>query len=68
MSIERFYGSAGPSFTPTCDSCYEQLPCEMSFQDAVNAKRRAGWKSRNTDGEWEDICPECQEEERRAGQ
>ena len=63
-SIERFYNF----YTPICDCCEKELPAEESFQDAVDAKRRAGWKSRKDDrGQWEDICPDCLREER-AGQ
>ena len=61
MSIElfRFF------FTPVCDFCEAQLPAEESFQAAVDAKRRAGWKARKDEhGDWEDICPECQKAER----
>ena len=36
-----------------------------TFQDAVDFKnnegRRLGWKSQKRNGEWEDVCPECQE-------
>lgn len=61
MSIERF----GNIYTPTCDRCGAELPGEFDFYDAVNAKKREGWKSRKTNGEWEDICPDCQESEER---
>jgi len=61
MSIEKF----GGIYTPTCDLCGEELPAEFDFYDAVNAKKDAGWKSRKTDGDWEDVCTECQEKERR---
>ena len=57
MSIERFDGL----YTPTCDICGEELPDEFNFYDAVQAKTDAGWKSRKVNGEWEDICAECQE-------
>ena len=58
MSIERF----GGLYTPTCDICGEELPGEDDFYDAVNAKKRAGWISKKENGEWVDICPECQRE------
>ncbi len=60
MSIERFRDQ----FTPVCDLCEARLPGEFSFHDAVQAKKDAGWISRKVDGEWEDVCPDCQREER----
>jgi hypothetical protein len=58
MSIEKFANT----FTPTCDICGEELPEEFDFYDAVDAKKRAGWKSqKDENGEWEDVCPACQE-------
>ena len=59
MSIERFHDQ----FTPICDLCGTRLPGEFSFMDAVEAKKDAGWKSRKIDGEWEDVCTDCQFEE-----
>ena len=60
MSIDRYRNFD----TPVCDYCEAQLPAEESFQDAVDAKRRAGWKCRKDErGEWEDICPDCQREQ-----
>lgn len=56
MSIDNFQGM----YTPTCDICHAELPAEFDFYDAVNAKKREGWKSRKVDGQWEDICPDCQ--------
>ncbi|MDR0905795.1 MAG: hypothetical protein LBN00_06440 [Oscillospiraceae bacterium] len=59
MSIEKF----GGIFTPTCDICGEELDGGFDFYDAVQAKKTAGWKSRKTNGEWEDVCVTCQEDE-----
>lgn len=56
MSIE----SNGGIHTPICDLCGEELPSEFDFYDAVDAKKREGWKSMKVDGEWQDICCECQ--------
>lgn len=60
MSIERFYGQ----YTPVCDYCDKTLPGERSYADAIRAKREAGWESRKVDGEWLDICTDCQFEEK----
>lgn len=58
MSIER----DGAFLNPTCDVCGDTLPGEFEFQDAVNAKKDAGWKSqKQPDGTWMDLCPECQD-------
>jgi hypothetical protein len=60
MSIEKFYRQ----FTPVCDCCGERIAGADSFDEAVRMKREAGWKSRKVDGEWEDICTDCQFEEK----
>ena len=60
MSIEKI----GSSYTTTCDICGYELPDEFDFLDAVNAKRAEGWKSRKVDGEWQDVCCNCQEDGR----
>ena len=57
MSIERFAGF----YTPTCDICGEELQAEFDFYDAVQAKKDAGWKSQKHNGEWQDVCTDCQE-------
>ncbi len=60
MSIERAYSY----YSAVCDRCGNRLPGEETFMDAVRSKKRNGWKSRKLDaGEWEDICPDCQDEE-----
>ena len=56
MSIERF----GGIYTPTCDICGRELDGEFDFRDAVAAKKREDWKSRKVDGEWQDVCDDCQ--------
>jgi hypothetical protein len=58
MTIER----DGDFYTLTCDVCGETAS-EMFFEfaDAVDFKKREGWKSQKHWGEWEDVCPECQE-------
>lgn len=56
MSIEREYGR----YIPACDGCGAALETEDNFQDAVDAKRNAGWRSRKYGDEWTDLCPVCQ--------
>ena len=57
MSIEKEYGK----FVPVCDRCGNELMPEDTWQDAVDAKKDAGWRSVKDKGEWVDVCPECQE-------
>jgi hypothetical protein len=52
-------------YIAACDRCGSILPSEYDFYDSVKAKKDAGWKSRkDRDGEWEDVCTDCQEQER----
>ncbi len=45
-----------------CDVCGEKADEPFSeFDDAVEYKKENGWKSQKYRGEWEDVCPECQE-------
>lgn len=58
MSIER----EGKSYTLYCDICSESISGFFGFQEAIDWKQKEGWKAQIVrDGEWEDICPECQE-------
>jgi len=60
MSIEHYYRQ----YTVVCDCCGARLPGEENFYDAVRAKREAGWESRKVNEEWEDICADCEFEEK----
>ena len=45
-----------------CDICGE--PVDREFDDfyyAIVYKKENDWKSQKYKGEWEDVCPECQE-------
>lgn len=55
MSIERYDNC----YTPTCDECGDTLPEEWDFNDAVDAKKAAGWKSVKDSFGWCDLCPAC---------
>ena len=47
-----------------CDVCGEEIDETFDdFYDAVQHKKDNGWKSQKVNGEWEDVCPECQESE-----
>lgn len=58
--IEKGWIGHTRTFTPTCDLCGEQLWTEYSWDDAIEAKKAAGWKSKCIDGSWMDICTDCQ--------
>lgn len=46
----------------TCDICGEQADEPFfEFDHAVDYKKENGWKSQKHRGEWEDVCPDCQE-------
>jgi hypothetical protein len=51
-------------FNLVCDICGEKaLKVFFEFNEAVNYKKHNDWKSQKYRGEWEDVCPNCQEEE-----
>lgn len=58
MSIERRTHYA---WFCICDECDAEISGGNSFRDAVDARRKAGWKSKQEpSGEWIDLCPDCQ--------
>ena len=45
-----------------CDICGGEAPDDFfDFYEAVEYKKKKGWKSQKRQGEWEDVCPDCQE-------
>ena len=60
MSIEREHDRS----VLYCDGykCKARIVCD-EFNDAVDYKKSNGWRSRKVDGEWVDLCPDCQREE-----
>ena len=54
--IERDYNL----YILVCDICGEEKTFD-SFEEAVEAKKKEGWKSKKESGQWLDICPECKE-------
>lgn len=58
--IQKFDGL----FFLTCDVCQgEADETFFEFSEAVQYKKDNGWQSRKRNGEWEDVCPDCQDEE-----
>ncbi len=57
--ISKEYGI----YTLICDVCGGGTDAEFdSFQTVIDGKKEIGWKSSKIDGQWADVCPECQEE------
>ena len=62
MSIVQAKGEKWDvEFTAVCDVCGDTLPSEEEFKLAVDAKKRHGWRSQLTGGEWQDLCTKCKE-------
>lgn len=57
MAIEQEYNN----YIPVCDGCLETLSKCMSFQDALDVLKDAGWKNIKVNGIWQCRCPNCQE-------
>ena len=64
MSIVKDRDGRKTVYIATCDLCGAELPPESLWIETVEAKKANGWRSRKIDGEWEDICPDCQSERR----
>lgn len=48
-------------FNLICDICGRLEYAIPTVSDAVDFKCDNDWKSEKYEGEWQDICPECQE-------
>lgn len=58
MSIDKDSGM----YSLTCDICGEIADEEFfEFGEAVDYKKENGWKSQKRNGQWEDVCPDCQD-------
>ena len=57
MSIEKNYGM----YQLVCDICCEPAQGEFgNFSDAVEYKKKNGWRSVHNGLDWRDDCPDCQ--------
>lgn len=57
-------GKEGGLFYIRCDVCGERTDeLFYDFNEVAEYKRENGWKSRRVNGQWEEICPDCVEEE-----
>lgn len=61
--IEKIMSKPG-IYSLMCDICCDEFKQETfsTFSEAVEFKKNNGWKSKKIDGEWQDICPDCQKE------
>jgi hypothetical protein len=58
--IDKHFGE----YVLVCDICEEEAGERWeTFQDAVEGKKKLGWKSQNAGNGWEDVCPSCQKKE-----
>lgn len=55
--IDRVYNE----FRLVCDVCGNEETGFNYFDEAVEARKELGWISRRINGEYQDICPDCQE-------
>lgn len=56
-----------PDIILVCDICWSYVDeTFLDFHEAVEYKKKNGWKSQKRNGEWEDVCPDCQEAELKA--
>lgn len=64
--LDMFYECGQKMFVPLCDRCGDMLPPEFDFDDAIEAIRAAGWRTRKDPltGDWMHYCPECAREMR----
>lgn len=64
MAIERNRWGFNGEITFECDDCGEEIHTgEEDFQTALKVMKAEGWKSVNTNGEWHNLCPVCDDEE-----
>lgn len=61
MAIEKRYEGKEQYYTLVCDRCGDEVGYFDDFQEAVDEKRRYGFRSFNIDGIWEDVCADCQD-------
>ena len=59
MSIDK----EGNVYVLRCDICGERALQDFDEPfDAAKYVKYGDWKAEKRDGEWGDVCPECQEE------
>lgn len=54
--IEKEYGK----YNLECDICGRYIPKFDTFQDALDYAQDMGWTKKKENGEWINICEDCQ--------
>lgn len=63
MSIERNRFGFDDEISFECDVCGNELHTETANFDSAREKlRNEGWQTRKRRGDWEHICPGCQDD------
>lgn len=44
-----------------CDCCGREVKYFNDFMEAVQYKKDNNWQSKKFDGQWTDMCPDCQD-------
>ena len=53
----------GGTFCYACNTCGEVLDTgELSFHEAINRMKEAGWAAYKPGSEWQHTCPGCKKE------
>lgn len=60
MAIEKRYEGRYQYYTLVCDHCGNEAGHFDDFYEAVDEKKNYGFRSVNQNGEWVDICEDCQ--------
>jgi hypothetical protein len=50
------------AYEVSCDKCstgYEEVEAE-DWHDALRQIKEMGWKNNKINGEWRQVCPDCQ--------
>ena len=56
--IEKEYGH----YIVACDVCTNEMDATFdTWDEAKDGMKSEGYKRLNIDGNWVDVCPECQE-------
>lgn len=60
MAIQKRYEGRYSYYALVCDHCGDEAGHFDDFYEAVDEKKNYGFRSVNQNGEWSDLCPDCQ--------
>ena len=60
MSIEKEWEGRTRVYIPTCDICGEQLQPQYEWDDVFEVMKDSGWNAKKINGEWINLCEDCQ--------